>query len=572
MMEDCDSTDRTLTLDLWLSVVQAESAKESVRVLNPETVKGGMMSKSFVAYTVQLVLAPDHSGLNDGGSTTIETRRRFSEFEALRKILKELYVGLYIPPLTSKDRHKVENTDTFVARRQRGLQLFCDSIMRNPYTRHDSTWIAFLTPGVKIDLEKTPQELSRSPEINVGLMRWCQLVESIPAMEDENMVRNRCKDIYREARVLEGVMREHARIAKELRKLYSAQAEAYTRLTECAVQWRKLEAEVQELAGAPESTGTAAQKVPGTLQLQSGLFEGMTKATAQMPKACQHLQGSVYEFLANQAACVAGMIKLREKLVQKVSDGVQKVLTIESRKSTKSQLDELTAVRKKLDENKAKLETWSKMFLRYSVPFVVEERGRIITTIGGWTAATMIRTGTTLKSLGETYFSRNTDAGSTEAASVDSMQRSLANIGETPFGMYESMSVPKVEAHGKDNPFKYLNEGDGDLPLPPPSSVQASSGSKHAGNEGASAFSAEDVGGRGLSAGDSRDEIDDLLVTGDPPEVEGPMSPGSRGSTSAGDSVKGVKGGVGNGTSALLASLTASRDRNEDERLSDVFL
>ena len=69
MMEDCDSTDRTLTLDLWLSVVQAESAKESVRVLNPETVKGGMMSKSFVAYTVQLVLAPDHSGLNDGGST-----------------------------------------------------------------------------------------------------------------------------------------------------------------------------------------------------------------------------------------------------------------------------------------------------------------------------------------------------------------------------------------------------------------------------------------------------------------------------------------------------------------------
>ena len=39
MMEDCDSTDRTLTLDLWLSVVQAESAKESVRVLNPETVK-----------------------------------------------------------------------------------------------------------------------------------------------------------------------------------------------------------------------------------------------------------------------------------------------------------------------------------------------------------------------------------------------------------------------------------------------------------------------------------------------------------------------------------------------------
>ena len=41
-------------------------------------------------------------------------------------------IGLYIPPLSNKDKHKVDNTDTFVQRRQRGLQLFCESVMRNP--------------------------------------------------------------------------------------------------------------------------------------------------------------------------------------------------------------------------------------------------------------------------------------------------------------------------------------------------------------------------------------------------------------------------------------------------------
>ena len=90
MMDDRDSTDGTLTLESWLSQVRTESSKESVLILNPETISPAGFKKPYVIYTVQLVLARDHPSLNDGEPTTIDVQRRFSEFEALLKILKEL--------------------------------------------------------------------------------------------------------------------------------------------------------------------------------------------------------------------------------------------------------------------------------------------------------------------------------------------------------------------------------------------------------------------------------------------------------------------------------------------------
>ena len=475
MMADSDSSDSELKLDQWLSVVHTESQKESIAVLNPETVKGGMMSKSFVSYTLQLNLASDHAGIVTG-STTVEARRRFSDFEALRKILKELYIGMYLPPLTSKDRHKIENTDSFIARRQRGLQLFCDSIMRNPFTRHDSTWIAFLNPRVKTITLEMAQEQSQSAEINVGLMRWCQLVESTPSIEDEVMVKNRCKDIQREAILLENVTREHARIAKELRKLYTAQVEAYAKLTEAAVEWRKVEATVAELAGtSPLSTNLPAglvrhtcppeQKIPNLLQLQSGLSEGWCKATAQLPPVCQHLQGDCYEFMANLASSVSGMIKIREKLVLKCSDALQKTLSIQSKKTSKSQIDELAAAQTKLDDYKTKLSIYTKMFFCYSLPMVIEERELIVAQIGGWTATSMLRTGTTLRNLGETFFQRTEVSilsGVDKSSILDSMQRSLRALGEREFGVYENMSVPVVVKGKDENPFQNLSAENSD--------------------------------------------------------------------------------------------------------------
>ena len=90
MMEDRDSADGPLTLESWLSQVRTESSKESVLVLNPESITPKGFKKPYVMYTVQLVLARDHPSLNDGEPTTIDVQRRFSEFEALRKILKAL--------------------------------------------------------------------------------------------------------------------------------------------------------------------------------------------------------------------------------------------------------------------------------------------------------------------------------------------------------------------------------------------------------------------------------------------------------------------------------------------------
>jgi hypothetical protein len=194
----------------------------------------------------------------------------------------------------------------------------------------------------------------------------------------------------------------------------------------------------------------------------------------------------------------------------------KKCLVIEARKSTKSQQDELDAARKRYDESKQTLVVWSKMWLSISVPMIVEERERIIMTIGGWTAASMLRTGTTLKNCADTFFQRmDTGAASSVAgqvAAVESMQSSLAGMGETPFGMLDNISDPSVEASKNDNPFQSLS-GDN----------QPAAAASAEGNDEAFVSSPKRQEDEGQAA-ETRDDIDELFEKAAPsPQVAKPL-------------------------------------------------
>jgi hypothetical protein len=114
----------------WLKRTMASQLV--VEISDPESMLGFL--RSFTTYRVVCHRA---------SSSSAGVRRRFRDFEVLREALVLRYVGVLIPALPDKKvvrKHAAE----VIRERLRGLGLFLDRIVSNPYTRSDTLVEAFL--------------------------------------------------------------------------------------------------------------------------------------------------------------------------------------------------------------------------------------------------------------------------------------------------------------------------------------------------------------------------------------------------------------------------------------------
>ncbi|KAF9976585.1 Sorting nexin, cytoplasm-to-vacuole targeting pathway/endosomal sorting [Actinomortierella ambigua] len=117
-------------------------------------VADGLTAGTFVAYTIKV------------GDT--EVRRRYSEFEALRKVLCRIYPTLIVPPIPEKHSisnyanipNKSKEDAAMVEKRKRMLQKFLNRLARHEILSYEHIYHRFLESGVSWS------ELMHSPPVS----------------------------------------------------------------------------------------------------------------------------------------------------------------------------------------------------------------------------------------------------------------------------------------------------------------------------------------------------------------------------------------------------------------------
>ncbi|CAK9102805.1 Sorting nexin MVP1 [Durusdinium trenchii] len=134
-VQDVERTDEELNAfwkhhDAWLRQVTAEEIW--VEVSDPKQGKRSLLSPNPpVFFKVR----------TESNSLKGKVYHRYSDFEWLRDVLRNRYVGLLVPSLPEK---RVVKSDEFLRGRMRGLTMFLQQIVEVPYFRCDSTVEGFL--------------------------------------------------------------------------------------------------------------------------------------------------------------------------------------------------------------------------------------------------------------------------------------------------------------------------------------------------------------------------------------------------------------------------------------------
>lgn len=127
--------------------VKAE-ALPAIWVEDPEEMKEVVSSwmgieKTFLSYRILLKQA---------GRDVVGIRHRYSEFEKVRTDLLLQYcpLGIMVPSLPPKKPVSSlikGSNDIFIKERTKGLTMFCEALVQNPFLRFDSNWLAFMKPS-----------------------------------------------------------------------------------------------------------------------------------------------------------------------------------------------------------------------------------------------------------------------------------------------------------------------------------------------------------------------------------------------------------------------------------------
>ncbi len=126
------------------------SDNPSIQVGFPEKVEGGFFSKSYVTYLI--TTAP----LN------IKVRRRYSDFEWLRQILCNLYVGNVIPTTPRKNKIGSDKFgDAFLQKRMRTLEKFLNYLLMNPIIKYSQVFFDFISIENENDFNKKKKEYEK---------------------------------------------------------------------------------------------------------------------------------------------------------------------------------------------------------------------------------------------------------------------------------------------------------------------------------------------------------------------------------------------------------------------------
>jgi len=134
------------------------SDNPSIQVGFPEKVEGGFFSKSYVTYLI--TTAP----LN------IKVRRRYSDFDWLRQILCNLYVGNVIPTTPRKNKIGSDKFgDAFLQKRMRTLEKFLNYLLLNPVIKYSQIFFDFISIENEADFNKKKKEYEKmKPPQNVN--------------------------------------------------------------------------------------------------------------------------------------------------------------------------------------------------------------------------------------------------------------------------------------------------------------------------------------------------------------------------------------------------------------------
>ena len=104
-----------------------------VTVGNPQAIEGGMFGKSYIKYEV----------VTEPFKWSVE--RRYSDFDALRKLIQKYYPSFYVPPLPVKKIGNKRFTESFINKRMKFLNQFINHVVQSESFKCSEFLLAFLS-------------------------------------------------------------------------------------------------------------------------------------------------------------------------------------------------------------------------------------------------------------------------------------------------------------------------------------------------------------------------------------------------------------------------------------------
>lgn len=104
----------------------------SISLSLPEKIEGGLFTKSYVTYLVEAI------------PLGTKVRKRYSDFEWLRQMMGNIYLGSVIPPIPKKNYGDRFN-EVFISKRMRALEKFMNGLAVDPLMRDSAVLCDFLT-------------------------------------------------------------------------------------------------------------------------------------------------------------------------------------------------------------------------------------------------------------------------------------------------------------------------------------------------------------------------------------------------------------------------------------------
>ena len=134
------------------------SDNPSIQISSPEKVEGGFFSKSYITYLITTI------------PLNIKVRRRYSDFDWLRQILTNLYVGNVIPTTPRKNKIGSDKFgDLFLKKRMRTLEKFMNYLLLNPIIKSSQLLYDFISIENEAEYNKKKKEYEKmKPPQNIN--------------------------------------------------------------------------------------------------------------------------------------------------------------------------------------------------------------------------------------------------------------------------------------------------------------------------------------------------------------------------------------------------------------------
>mmetsp|Transcript_13834 Transcript_13834/g.18062 ORF Transcript_13834/g.18062 Transcript_13834/m.18062 type:complete len:574 (+) Transcript_13834:323-2044(+) len=285
--------------------------------------------------------------------TGTKVRRRYSDFDWLRELLQTRYVGIMVPPLPEK---KIGSSKAFIQSRMRGLNLFMNRLLENPYLKSDSATKLFLEAEALADWEqgKKAEGITNGSQRNEGQTRWMQALTNytLPKEADSLVL-----DITKQVDSLEGVMKTllsscAALVANAF--TYSSSLQEFTAKYQDVVR-----SEETAVNHSLEHSNVSGNQLVKVLQSMGGTFTRWSELQGEEPKILERL---LQEILKYEHACVLKLkelLKLRKEIIRCHEKALETKIKRDREKTTlenSGRMDKVKKLEAKLQEDRERVQ------------------------------------------------------------------------------------------------------------------------------------------------------------------------------------------------------------------------